>query len=66
MHRWKDAQAIILRYDYNDIGFSFSYDVNISELNISSKGRGAVEFSLIYESDIFDKHRFDKIECPKF
>jgi len=66
MHRWQDAQVIILRYDYNDLGFSFAYDVNISKLNISSKGRGAVEFSVIYEGKIFDDNKHDKIICPKF
>lgn len=66
MHRWKDAQVIIMRYDYGDVGFSFSYDVNISALNISSKGRGAVELALIYSTDLFDDKRFDKIHCPKF
>ena len=66
MHRWKDAQVIIMRYDYGNVGFSFSYDVNISELNISSKGRGAVELAIIYSSDIFDSQRREKISCPKF
>ena len=66
MHRWKDAQVIIMRYDYGNVGFSFSYDVNISELNISSKGRGAVELAIIYSSDIFDDNRRTKILCPKF
>ena len=40
--------------------------VNISELNISSKGRGAVELAIIYSSDIFDSQRRIKIHCPKF
>ena len=66
MHRWKDAQVIMMRYDYNGVGLSFSYDVNISKLNISSKGRGAVELALIFESDLFDKKRYGKVECPKF
>lgn len=66
MHRWKDAQVIIMRYDYGNVGFSFSYDVNISELNISSKGRGAVELAIIYSSNIFDDKRRTKILCPKF
>jgi type IX secretion system PorP/SprF family membrane protein len=66
MHRWKDAQVIIMRYDYGNIGFSFSYDVNISALNISSKGRGAVELAIIYSNDVFDNQRRTKIQCPKF
>jgi len=66
MHRWKDAQVIIMRYDYGNIGFSFSYDVNVSKLNISSKGRGAVELAIIYSTDLFDSKRRDKILCPKF
>lgn len=66
MHRWRDAQVIIMRYDYNNVGISFSYDVNISKLNIPSKGRGAVELAIIYRGNVFDDKRFDKIECPKF
>ena len=66
MHRWKDAQVIIMRYDYNDVGISFSYDVNTSNLNIPSKGRGAVELAVIFNSDVFAGKRNTKVVCPKF
>ncbi|MEM6964973.1 MAG: PorP/SprF family type IX secretion system membrane protein [Bacteroidota bacterium] len=66
MHRWKDAQVIIMRYDYERMGFSFSYDVNISKLNIPTKGRGAVELAFIYTGFVYDMNNHDKIICPKF
>ncbi len=66
MHRWKDAQVIIMRYDYDGVGVSFSYDVNISGLNISSKGRGAVEIAIVYASQLSNEKRYTKVQCPKF
>lgn len=66
MHRWKDAQVIIMRYDYGSTGFSFSYDVNISKLNYPTKGRGAVELAVIYTGFVYDMSNYDKIICPKF
>lgn len=66
MHRYKDAQVVLVRYDYGNLGFSFSYDVNVSGLNISTKGRGAVEMAILYQTDLFNNNRYDKIECPKF
>ena len=66
MHRWKDAQVVIIRYDYDGVGVSFSYDVNISDLNISSKGRGAVEIAIVYASQLSREKRYTKVQCPKF
>ena len=51
---------------YGDVGFSFSYDVNFTELNISLKGRVAVELVIIYSSGIFDNQKRTKIMYPKF
>ena len=51
---------------YGAVGFSFSYDVNFTELNISLKGRVAVELVIIYSSGIFDNQKRTKIMYPKF
>ena len=65
MHRYKDAQVIILRYDYGPVGVSFSYDMNVSSLNIASRGRGAMELALIYQNRVFNERR-PAIMCPEF
>ncbi len=66
MHRFQDAQVIMMRYDYDGVGLSFSYDMNISKLNVASKGRGAIEIALVFETEMFERKRYSKVECPKF
>lgn len=52
-YRSADAIVIVPGLLYNNYRFGLSYDINISSLNNASKGRGAVELSLIY---IFNTH----------
>ncbi len=44
------ADAVILstRFEYQNFGFGFSYDWNVSDLNVATNGNGAFEFSLVY------------------
>lgn len=46
--RTKDAFAIDLGVNWNNLEFRFSYDVNFSSLNVSTQGRGGTELSLTY------------------
>ena len=44
-----DAFIISTRFEYEDFGIGFSYDLNISDLNAASNYNGGFEFSLIYK-----------------
>jgi type IX secretion system PorP/SprF family membrane protein len=44
-----DALILTTRFDYNNIGFGFSYDVNISSLQPASNNNGAFELNLQYK-----------------
>ncbi len=48
MYRLKDAMTGYVRIDFGAIGAAFNYDLNISGLTAVSKGKGALEFMLIY------------------
>lgn len=43
-----DAFIISTRFDYNQFGIGFSYDINTSSLRNATNGNGSFEFSLIY------------------
>jgi type IX secretion system PorP/SprF family membrane protein len=43
-----DALILSTRFDYNQFGLGFSYDINTSSLRNATNGNGAFEFSLIY------------------
>ena len=65
--RYKDAGVFLIGVDYNKYRLGLSYDINISNLNIASNGRGGIEISLVY---IFNKAIRYKIpyykKCPTF
>lgn len=58
-----DALIFSTRFDYDQFGIGFSYDVNLSELRTASNGNGAFEFALIY--NICGQERRNEY-CPKF
>ncbi len=43
-----DALILSTRFDYNQFGIGFSYDINTSSLRNATNGNGSFEFSLIY------------------
>ena len=47
-YRTSDAIVIVPAIEYNNYRFGISYDINVSSLRAASKGRGALEFSLVY------------------
>lgn len=47
-YRYKDAFVINTLYEYHQIAFGISYDVNISKLVVATSARGGIEFSVRY------------------
>lgn len=47
-YRVKDAFVISTLYEFQQIAFGISYDVNISKLVVATSARGGIEFSLRY------------------
>ncbi len=60
---WADAVIVSTRFDYNNFGLGFSYDLNVSDLNQASNGNGAFEFSIIYHIKGEEKR---DVYCPNF
>lgn len=60
---WVDAVILSTRFDYNDFGLGFSYDVNVSNLKPASNSNGAFEFSIIYNIQGAEKRN---VYCPNF
>ena len=61
----RNGDAVILRFalDYNDIRLGISYDINVSDLSIASRGKGGFEFSLVY---LFNFHKMKYSYPPQF
>jgi len=66
MHRWKDAQIFITRFDYGPVGLSMSYDMNVSKLGNAVNGPGSFEVALIYKSLLTKDKRTGPVRCPSF
>ena len=65
-YRSQDAMAFLIGYEYNQTSFNLSYDINVSDLNRASGGRGAFEISIVH---IVNKERFKPKKfssCPVF
>lgn len=60
---WADAVIVSTRFDYNNFGIGFSYDLNVSKLKAASNGNGAFEFSIIYLIKGEEKR---DVYCPNF
>ena len=58
-----DAIVISTRFEYEDFGIGFSYDLNVSSLKIASNYNGAFEFSLVYKICGPEKRN---VYCPRF
>lgn len=48
LFRASDAGIFLIGAEYQNVKLSISYDVNVSKLTRISRGRGGIEFSLIY------------------
>jgi hypothetical protein len=57
----------MIKVDYRPFSFSFSYDVNTSQLNTSSYGRGGFELGVSYAGFTDrDNSSLNAVVCPKF
>jgi len=61
--RHVDAVVISTRFEYEDFGIGFSYDINVSSLKVASNYNGAFEFSLVYKICGPEKRN---VYCPRF
>lgn len=66
-YRYRDAIVPMIGLGYNDIMFTFSYDVTTSSLSNYNNARGAFEFSLIKQG-VLDRYNGNRREsmCPSF
>ena len=58
-----DAVILSTRFDYNDFGLGFTYDINVSGLTQASPANNAFELSLIYTIDGPERRG---VYCPNF
>jgi type IX secretion system PorP/SprF family membrane protein len=61
-----DAVILSLRYDTKGWNFTFSYDVNVSQLAKATLGNGGPELSIIYTRGAKKSKSNKVIYCPKF
>ena len=64
-YRWNDAAIIFTRFDIDNLSFSFSYDMNVSQLREVSEIKGGPELSVIYIGCIPSFSR-KTVYCPRF
>lgn len=58
-----DAIILSTRFDVNNFGLGFSYDINVSSLSAESRGNGGFEFSMIY---LVCGPQSRGVYCPRF
>ncbi len=64
--RFGDAAVITLGIDYKKLNVNFSYDINVSKLNVASNSQGGPEISLQYIIDKKKKVKHKEVPCPIF
>lgn len=64
---WENSDAVIAMagFEYMDITFGMSYDINVSNLNEASNGQGSMEVALIYVLQS-RKAIVQDMKCPTF
>ncbi len=60
---WLDALILYTKFDFNEFGLGFSYDIGTSDLTQASNGNNAFEFSLTYKICGTETRG---VYCPKF
>jgi type IX secretion system PorP/SprF family membrane protein len=58
-----DAMILSARFDYDNYGIGFSYDLNVSKLKNAAAGNGSFEFSLNY---LICGPERRSVYCPRF
>lgn len=65
MYRNSDAVIPMIRFDFKPVALAFSYDVNLSDLQVASNNNGSMEISLIFSPQIFSQRQAcGAIFCP--
>lgn len=65
LYRFNDAIIPVVKLDYNDFTFGFSYDLNVSKLRAGSHLRGGFELSLTKTGLLTDPNKgFTRTVCP--
>ncbi|MFN3939364.1 MAG: PorP/SprF family type IX secretion system membrane protein [Chitinophagales bacterium] len=64
-YRVDDAIIPSLGFDYNNVQFGLSYDINVSDLSAVSAYKGGIELSLIYTGCLTHTKKYT-IDCPRF
>lgn len=58
-----DAVILSTRFDYENFGLGFSYDINVSQLSSAGTANGSFEFSLVY---LICGPENRGVYCPRF
>lgn len=67
MVRMNDAFIPMARFDYDNVSFTASYDVNTSNLQNASRGNGGFELAFVYRQYLFDGGgNQGPVGCPTF
>jgi type IX secretion system PorP/SprF family membrane protein len=64
--RYADALVATTGFEYKNVNFGLSYDINLSKLMIASHVRGGLEFSVNYTYGKNKSRRAKEIPCPIF
>jgi len=64
-YRNQDALIVVLGMDYVNLHFGISYDINISDLQESSRYKGGIELSLSYIFKSSITHDLGTHPCPR-
>lgn len=63
-HRYGDAVAPVLGFEWSGVRFTSSYDFTLSSLTPDNNLKGGFEMSLVYQG-LYSGQR-DKMNCPRF
>jgi type IX secretion system PorP/SprF family membrane protein len=65
--RWKDAFIPVAKLEARPLSVSVSYDVNVSQLSVASRGKGGFELALSYQKYLDRSNSSkDAVRCPRF
>jgi type IX secretion system PorP/SprF family membrane protein len=65
-YRYADALVVMTGFEYKNINFGLSYDINLSRLRIASHVLGGLEFAVSYTFNRNNNKRVKEIPCPIF
>jgi type IX secretion system PorP/SprF family membrane protein len=65
-HRWNESIVIAAGIRFSDVRIIASYDYTLSTLSPVNKGRGALEFGLMYQGVYNREDKGRSVRCPRF